>query len=542
MEITKIRTKGFRKFENEFETKIFNITSITGGNTKGKTNILYAIIWGFLGTNLTGDDKIWLGNINSDDCYVEIEFIDNLGEKHILTRYKNKYDNSRNFVTLDDRESDNKELSKFYGEKKLVLSILNSNYFLSKKPAEQKELLEKYLPRVSLTKIYNSLTEDEKKVLETKPRNINIYIKELNSDLKAANDKIKKINGKIEYARNIIDTTIIEDEQVFENESKLDQAKDELSFLMADNAIGDKELQQKRVNDIYLTITTKQTKLEKLLNEMKKGKETYLSIKSSNDISYCPTCNQEIKDTSKAMTISNMRKNLTEKFSNSEVLKKEIKDLEVNLMQEKCKLHSFDGLSSKEKKKAISEAKDLIKELETEKEEIQIHNSSIQLEKEKLENAKQDIETFKTEIEKQNELISSIKEAKKIAQKLHINFIEEKMKAVKKYLNKVNIKFYSILKETGEIKDDFIIQYNGNDLKNLSRSEFIACSLEISNMLNKVSKVNFPLFIDDSESCADYDFASKYSKSTQLLISQVVKGKDLNIYDYNKQESILKVA
>ena len=116
------------------------------------------------------------------------------------------------------------------------------------------------------------------------------------------------------------------------------------------------------------------------------------------------------------------------------------------------------------------------------------------------------------------------------------------MKAVKKYLNKVNIKFYSILKETGEIKDDFIIQYNGNDLKNLSRSEFIACSLEISNMLNKVSKVNFPLFIDDSESCADYDFASKYSKSTQLLISQVVKGKDLSIYDYNKQESILKVA
>ena len=542
MKITKIKTVGFRKFEDEFETKIFDITSIIGGNARGKTNILYAIIWAFLGTNLTGDEKVWLGNINSENCYVEIEFIDNLGEKHILARYKNKYDNSKNFITLDDRISDNKELSKFYGDKKLLLSILNSNYFLNKRPAEQKELLEKYLPRVSLTKLYNSLSEDEKKKLEGKPRNIKIYIKELNSDIKMATDKIKELSGKIDYARNIVDNTIIEDEQVFEKQAELDKAKDELSFLIANNAIGDKELQQRKVSELYTKIKKEQTKLEKLLDEMKKGKHKYLAIKSNDSISYCPTCNQEIKDSSKILTIDNMKKDLTKKFNNSETLKKEIRDLGVELMKEKCKLHTFDGLSGSEKETSIKEIKSLIKELETEKEEIQIHNNSIELEKEKLESAKQDIATFKNEIAEQNKLIDSIKEAKKVAQKLHINFIEEKMKSVKKYLTNVNIKFYSILKELGEIKDDFIIQYKGNDLKNLSRSEFIACSLEISNMLNKVSKVNFPLFIDDSESCADYDFASKYSKSTQLLISQVVKGKDLSIYDYNKQESILKVA
>lgn len=62
MKITYIKTKGFRKFENEFETNLYDITTITGANTKGKTNILYAIVWAFLGTNLTGDDKVWLGN------------------------------------------------------------------------------------------------------------------------------------------------------------------------------------------------------------------------------------------------------------------------------------------------------------------------------------------------------------------------------------------------------------------------------------------------------------------------------------------------
>lgn len=44
MKITHIKTIGFRKFEQEFETKLYDITRITGGNTKGKSNILYAII------------------------------------------------------------------------------------------------------------------------------------------------------------------------------------------------------------------------------------------------------------------------------------------------------------------------------------------------------------------------------------------------------------------------------------------------------------------------------------------------------------------
>ena len=97
MQITRIKTRGFRKFEEEFETDLYNTTLITGGNAKGKTNILYAIVWGFLGTNLTGDDKVFLGNKNADSCYVELHFIDNLGVKHILKRQKNRYNNFNNF-------------------------------------------------------------------------------------------------------------------------------------------------------------------------------------------------------------------------------------------------------------------------------------------------------------------------------------------------------------------------------------------------------------------------------------------------------------
>ena len=38
-----------------------------------------------------------------------------------------------------------------------------------------------------------------------------------------------------------------------------------------------------------------------------------------------------------------------------------------------------------------------------------------------------------------------------------------------------------------------------------------------------------PIFIDDYESCADYDFIGKYANDTQLITCTVNKGKALKI-------------
>ena len=60
-------------------------------------------------------------------------------------------------------------------------------------------------------------------------------------------------------------------------------------------------------------------------------------------------------------------------------------------------------------------------------------------------------------------------------------------------------------------------------------------------MFNKISNANFPIFIDDYECCADYNFIKDYSCNTQLLVSKVVKGTSLKIADYNSnQYTIIK--
>lgn len=540
MEIERIRTSGFRKFESAFETHLYHKSYITGKNTSGKTNILYAIIWAFLGSNLTGDERVWLGNNKSENCFVELEFLDNNQENHILVRSKNKYDNKKNFILLDNKEIKQEELTRFYGDKKLFLSILNPSYFISKKPAEQKELIDKYLPQVNISSVYNKLDNCEKVLLEDIPTNITEYISDLREEKKLNEDKIKNLKGKIEYAENIANE-IIQEKKIFEREEELSLAKQELIFLNSDKTIADKEEQMQVVKALEKELKEMEIEINHLSTKMADGKKKYLIIKNSVK-SCCPICEQEIKDIAKENTIKKMKEELEEFFYKRSDLEKSLTDLKININTEKCKFYAIqDSIQDEDRMKEIELQ---INILEKEKREIEKFNSSIDFRIVNAEVAKKDIKKYKENINQHLINIQNIEKTIKIAQKLYINYIEEKMKDATKYLNSVAIKYYSVLKESGELKEDFVITYKGNDYKNLSKSESIDASIELSNMFNKISGVNLPIFIDDSESCADYNFIEQYSKSNQLLITQVKKGEELHVKNYEslEDEKYLQVA
>jgi hypothetical protein len=269
---------------------------------------------------------------------------------------------------------------------------------------------------------------------------------------------------------------------------------------------------------------------------MTTGKKVYLSIKSE-DVAHCPMCEQVIQNENRMITIKNMKIELEKYFEERTKLEQELLNNKSKFTTERCKLHALEGDSSVEKEKQIAIVQEQINRLEQEQLEIETYNKAILLKQQNINNAHKDIDTFKKQIKEYDRCIDNVKETKKIAQKLFINYIEEKMKFATKHLKNVSIKYYTVLKESGEIKEDFIITYKNNELKNLSRSETIATSLELCNMFNKISEINIPLFIDDSESCADYNFIQDYSKDTQILIARVEKGQELKIQDYSSEVS-----
>lgn len=638
MKIDYLKTVGFRKFEKVFETELYNITNITGRNRSGKSNILYAIINIILGTNLSGDEKACLINNNCDASYGELHFIDNMGIKHVLIRCKHRYDNKKNFATLDGVSVTQMDLIRFYKDKKLFLSITNPLYFLNKKPAEQKELVDKYLsdirpktifdrlskheqnillekyfyipmkkiyPKLSIEELetiynehklqvitgrnfteipdkdkweticnnikelkdvkyyemlspkeqedfinlnmlnicldiaYNNLSKEEQSILEGLPRDIPTYITELNEDIKRTESNISTLDGKIAYALKITDEALPERKE-FDKHEELSLARQELAFLSTNQTIVDKERQKKVVENIEKEILNKETEIAELTKSMTEGKKAYLAIKN-DEYCNCPTCDQPIKDKSKNKTIENMRITLTNDFNKKNLLESQKKDLDFSLVMERCKYHALEGESTIEKSKQIATLEETIKQLETQQSEIQAFNNEITLKEKNIKSAKSDIEEFNKEKQIQNNFILQLKKSKEVAQKLYISYIEEKMKIAKEYLKDVDIKFYSILKTTGEIKEDFIITYKNNPLSDLSRSETIATGLEFSNMFNKISGVNLPIFIDDYESCADYNFINEYSNDTQLIVAKVEKGHSLKISNETSNEfSVIK--
>lgn len=589
MKVNYVKTIGFRKFENEFETELYDVTSITGKNRSGKSNILYAIINIMLGTNLSGDEKTCLINKNCDASYGELHFTDNRGIKHILIRGKHRTNNKKNILTLDGKNITQNELISFYKDKKLFLSIINPLYFLNKKSAEQKEMVDKYLsdikPKVIFDRLddvtkkvlvnkyyknkeksfdelsleeqtdfinfnmfnicmdiaYNNLSKEEQLTLEGVPRDIPSFITELNTDIKQNESIISTLNGKIEYAENIANEKLLE-YKTFEKDEELSLARQELAFLNSNQTIIDKEKQRKTIEKLEKEILDKETESNQLIKKMKEGKKKYLAIKSG-ECKNCPTCNQEIRDESKKQTIINMKSDLEATFDKNNLLETQLKDLKCSLAIEKCNYHALDGDSTVEKSKRIAVVEENIKSLENEKLQIDKFNNEISIKEKNITKAKLDIAKFNHEKQEKAKLIENMNQTKKIAQKLYISYIEEKMKLAKQYLKDVDIKFYSVLKTTGEIKDDFVITYKNHPLCDLSRSETIATALEFANMFNKISRANLPVFIDDYESCADYDFINEYSKDTQLLISKVEKGNLLNITDYyNNAVDIPKAA
>lgn len=586
MKVNYVKTVGFRKFEKEFETELFDTTVITGKNKSGKSNILYAIVNTLLGTNLSGDEKSSLINKNSDSSYGELHFTDNRGENHVLIRGKNKYSSKGNFISIDGKPTTQNELTSFYKDKRLFLSVINPMYFLNKKPAEQKELVDKYLsdvkPKVifdmqekqmqdkllekyyknkdkgfneltdtekeefindkmfsiSMDIAYNKLDKDERDLLEGVPVNIPAYISELNNSIKKAESKISSYDGKIEYAEEIANQELPE-VKTFEKDEELSIARQELVFLNNDTNLTDKNKQKKVVEELEKNLLSKETECSEIENSMKAGKKKYLSIKNG-EITKCPTCNQEIHDESKEKTIENLRESLFALYDKKNILDTEIKDIKLKLTMERCKFHSISGNPDVEKEKRIKTVQENITKLEYEKAEIDRFNNSISIKGNDIESALQDIKYFNLEKNTQLKLIDNLNQTKKIAQKLYILYIEEKMKLAREYLKDVDIKFYSVLKTTGEIKEDFIITYKDKTLSDLSRSETIATALEFANMFNKISRLNGPIFIDDYESCVDYDFIKDYSENTQLIIAKVEKGQDLQIQNCFEENAELK--
>lgn len=521
--------KNYKGLEDGFKVEFDEITYIVGDNAKNKTTIGSLPLWILTGYNIYGSNKEQVANdsiITGQNTIASMTIIDNQGSEHVITRCKGK----DNFVMLDGIRTTQEILTRFYKDVHAFICSYYPNYFRSMDLAKQRELLLRILPAVSSEDAFKLLEKEEQEILEHPIADIKGFCKSKRAEIKEITSELDKLAG----SKNMLINIAIQKEdnlKKFEKQSELDNLEKEYEKLIenTDNIVTLEEI-EKDINRLDSKISNNiKIELQELQKRQKKELENMDNVTSVT--STCPTCKQEIKNENliKALKIT-YKKNINTIAEKIESLKKETQEL---IDRKKKQIEKYRVLKTpqmQEKAKMRDEIKTKIDILQKEKSEIDLFNKEVELKHNEIVNAKKKIEEFDNLSKEMTETIDRYNSQLKIATRLNLLIIQEQMKKVNRYLKNVTIEFSSVNEETGEIMDVYEVKYKGRKYEKLSKSYKLRADMEIATLINKVTGINTPMFIDDVESITEIDTTN----NIQTIMAIVIKFNDLEVlYDYS---------
>lgn len=531
---------GYKNLPNGFNVEFDeNKTYIVGANFQGKTTIGSIFNWCLTNTSLYGKEKEQVVNDTRKEknVIVDITFVDNFGIEHRLIKNKGK----ELHLTLDGKDVRQESLVQFYKDKNIFLVAHNPYYFWTLEPKEQKDLIRSILPNIEPTETFELLPQYDREILGKPIENLSSYTNNKNQEIDRLEKEYNRNLGMIETLKTIAleqEGNILE----FNKEEELETLQEKYKNITDNFDNSNLEVLKRNIDGINRRLKEILTEdLSKISEQYNREKTKLKNLDKEQAI--CPSCMQEIKNNyAKEHLIVFFQKEMDKLKEKANTLKEDAR----NLTSEKKKKQEFYDRLNTSDMKILQIEKDEIERkiniLQKEKNDILLHNKGVEIKKQRVQEAKSTLNACEITQKEILEQLELNKKQKKIADKLKILVIEAQKDKIKKYLNKVDIEFSKVVKTTGEIAECCNIQYEGRDYKKLSKSEQARACLEISNVFNKISGINAPIFLDDAESTTDI----QYIPNTQLITSTVIKYNKLEIlYDYadvldRKEKSIKK--
>lgn len=533
-------TFGYKGLPDGFRVEFDDsITYIVGDNFKTKTTILGVPLWVLTGYNMNGGNQENVANDNNHNITnvtAEITIIDNDGELHVIKRSKGH----NNIVTIDGYKATKEDLATFYKDIQFFICSYNPYRFSNLEPVKQKELLLRLLPKVSKMEIYNTLTLEEKEIITSPIEDYKVYNQNRRAEIKELEFEKSRCNGVID-SQCIPAFEIEEEKQEFTKQKLLNELENQYEMLLANCKDGES------INSLNKKINILTEKIENILNiDLKEIKERKNKIKErlkDTENAICKFCRQPITNQE---ILENLRRQdnreLERLDKQTEKLKNETKEYLREMKEKKKLLAELSTSDNIEKEQHKNVIKQQIDELLKEKQNIEIKNREIETKKASIKYAKEQIEQAKNKIEECEDQIFLKNKQIKICNKLNTIHIEKQMETIMDKLDKVSITFSKYDANKMEFVDDYTIKYEGRDYSKLSRSQKMRADFEIANLINSLSGINSPMFIDDTESIRDIEINTE----NQIITAIFIKHSDLDIfYNYEdvlqrKKESIEK--
>ena len=583
--ITSMRLSGFKSYAQDTELSFSDLTSITGGNGRGKSSIADAIAFVVTGLPFFGErgnDR--LVSENATELFIAMRFEDDAGARHELTR---AWDKSHTTVTYDGLPVKQSDLTEMFGEKDVFLSIINPLYFIEELGDKGKDLLERHLPAIPKEEIMAQLSEQVREQLGGEEMlSPDVTLKRLREKVRESESTLIYLQGQLDMAQS----------QTMENTAKENALKARLAELAAEQAklkakqfegidvsalqsqmadlsaqysdlAGDRggtdarllELTQKlgeRRAAAYVPkyadyIAAARVKIKTLSERYSDQTSVFMGIARER---VCPTCRRavteadlpKLKETYQQTVGAILAEGKEEQAKLDELyeLEKKARDtfeqfkaedvakLEAEIETVNAQKASEDGAADMDRLRGA------IQELTTRMEYGNLDGE----EYDRLRVCTEDIKKTEAELAALQSVSAPSPEnlqAKIDATNASIEADGEKMKAAalfvakktellaaKLHMNRVEISLYDVMKTTGEVKDTFKFTYGGRRYDRLSLSEKVRAGMELSELMKRLTGRNDPVFVDNMESIEDL---RNVQPTGQVLMASCVKGAQLHI-------------
>lgn len=411
--ITKLTMTGFKCFEGTTSFDFGDTTFITASNGQGKSSIADALAFAFVGTPFFGDKGLdRLQNKFAQEMTVSVDFTDDKGENHNLTRSRKRDTTSITYDGITVKQSD---LNEAFGGKDIFLSILNPLYFIDVLGDSGKSLLEKLLPAVKHEDVLAALLSSSREILaEQHISSPETFIKNRRSELRKLDESLISYRGqqelldhqrderktKLNELRTAVDSILGEMaglEEIRDNgidkaaeEIKLTELRQQRTELLSETSSGGDKAIREIMDDIKATeknitkLTAKQYKPEytKQIAEAEASLKTLYAEHAKLNLSLekavvgytCPVCATVITEKNVGAVRRDIQKRITTLVDEGKSAKLQLANI---IALDNNAREAYD----KQKSKAIEQENNRLVELNQRLQEI---NVALEIDKESL--------------------------------------------------------------------------------------------------------------------------------------------------------------
>ncbi|HEY8414365.1 MAG TPA: AAA family ATPase [Thermaerobacter sp.] len=508
MQITALEMEGFRHHEGKVRY-VFggHDVEIRGENGAGKTTVAEAITWGLFGTNLGGSNRVDnLIHTRAKAMRVAVRFIGQDGEEHEVVRVRRARGGE---ILLDGRRASQVDIERVAGPSRYWLPVFWPATIGTWTDSQAREFFSWLLRRVEPLEVLEALGPAYAETLASlRLENPEAAAQETRRQLAEAEKRLEQLRGRLEALR---EQAKQEPPEVIEPDHSEELARLEAEY---------RQLEAPDTSALEAEIQRLSEAVGRARAEMAALQQQMEDPESLPD--QCPTCGQTISIQYRAQLREAIAQRNEERRQKVHEAIERGRQANRRLKELQRQLEALRRGGDEARRQELAAQIDELRQLQ------QAHRLQVELRQRllaKQEEARKAVRQTERAIEDTEALIGQYRRELDALRAYVAKHAELQVQQLTDHLTHVSIQLHEIVKTTGELKPVFRLLYQDRPYAVLSTSERIRAGLEIATLVNRITGVDFPVFVDNAESITSFD----RPVASQVFVARVAAGEALSV-------------